>query len=109
MILNIVDDEIARFSNGSVASWTSNISDEKIDELKRDIIKLYSEKVTTEVPRLLKTIDLSRVVEGKIQSMDMPTMERLVLDVANHELNMLVVLGGLLGAIIGIANIFLMI
>jgi len=106
MILNIVDDEINRFANGTVASWTSNVSDEKIEELKRDILKLYSEKVTTEVPRLLKTIDLSRVVEEKIQAMDMPTMERLVLDVANHELNMLVVLGGLLGAIIGLANIF---
>ncbi len=106
MILNIVDDEINRFASGTVASWTSNISDERIEELKRDILKLYSEKVTTEVPRLLKTIDLSRVVEEKIQAMDMPTMERLVLDVANHELNMLVVLGGLLGAIIGLANIF---
>lgn len=106
MILNIVDDEINRFASDTVASWTSNISDERIEELKRDILKLYSEKVTTEVPRLLKTIDLSRVVEEKIQAMDMPTMERLVLDVANHELNMLVVLGGLLGAIIGLANIF---
>lgn len=109
MLLKIVDDEINRFANGSVSSWTANISEEKIEELKLDVVKVYSEKITTEVPRLLKTIDLSRVVEEKINAMDMPTMERLVLDVANHELNMLVVLGGLLGAIIGIANIFLMI
>ncbi len=106
MILNIVDDEIVRFSNGSVASWTANISNEKIEELKRDVVKFYSEKVTTEVPRLLQTIDIARIVEEKIQSMDMPTVEGLVLDVANNELSMLVWLGGLLGAIIGLANIF---
>lgn len=106
MILNIIDDEVVRFANGSVASWTSNISNEKIEELKRDVVKFYSEKVTTEVPRLLQTIDIARIVEEKIQSMDMPTVEGLVLDVANNELSMLVWLGGLLGAIIGLANIF---
>lgn len=109
MILSIVDDEINRFSNGSVASWAAGMSDEKIESLKRDVVKLYSEKVNAELPRLLRTIDISKIVEDKIQSMDMPTVERLVLDVANNELYMLVWLGGLLGAIIGVANIFFMI
>lgn len=109
MILSIVDDEINRFANGSVASWTAGMSDEKIESLKRDVVKLYSEKVNAELPRLLRTIDISKIVEDKIQSMDMPTVERLVLDVANNELYMLVWLGGLLGAIIGVANIFFMI
>ena len=45
MILSIVDDEINRFANGSVASWTAGLSDEKIESLKRDVVKLYSEKV----------------------------------------------------------------
>ncbi len=105
MILNIVDDEISRFANGTVSSWTSNVSTEKIEELKRDVMNLYSEKVTTEVPRLLQTIDISRIVTEKIQSMDMPTVEKLVLDVADKELSMLVWLGGLLGTIIGLANL----
>lgn len=109
MILSIVDDEINRFANGSVASWAAGMSDEKIESLKRDVVKLYSEKVNVELPRLLRTIDISKIVEDKIQSMDMPTVERLVLDVANNELYMLVWLGGLLGAIIGVANIFFMI
>lgn len=109
MILSIVDDEINRFANGSVASWAAGMSDEKIESLKRDVVKLYSEKVNAELPRLLRTIDISKIVEDKIQSMDMPTVERLVLDVANNELYMLVWLGGLLGAIIGVANIFFMI
>lgn len=109
MILSIVDDEINRFANGSVASWAAGMSDEKIESLKRDVVNLYSEKVKTELPHLLRTIDISKIVEDKIQSMDMPTVERLVLDVANNELYMLVWLGGLLGAIIGVANIFFMI
>ena len=109
MILSIVDDEINRFANGTVASWTANVSEERIKSLKQDVVKLYSEKVKTELPRLLRTVDISKIVEDKIQSMDMPTVERLVLDVANNELYMLVWLGGLLGAVIGVANIFFMI
>lgn len=109
MILSIVDDEINRFANGTVASWTASVSEEKIESLKHDVVKLYSEKVKTELPRLLRTVDISKIVEDKIQSMDMPTVEKLVLDVANNELYMLVWLGGLLGAIIGVANIFFMI
>ena len=109
LILSIVDDEINRFSNGTVASWTASVSEEKIKSLKKDVVKLYSEKVKTELPRLLRTVDISKIVEDKIQSMDMPTVEKLVLDVANNELYMLVWLGGLLGAIIGVANIFFMI
>ena len=109
MILSIVDDEINRFANGTVASWTANVSEERIKSLKQDVVKLYSEKVKTEFPRLLRTVDISKIVEDKIQSMDMPTVEKLVLDVANNELYMLVWLGGLLGAIIGVANIFFMI
>ena len=109
MTLSIVDDEINRFANGSVASWTAGLSDEKIESLKRDVVKLYSEKVNAELPRLLRTIDISKIVEDKIQSMDMPTVEKLVLDVANNELYMLVWLGGLLGALIGVTNIFFMI
>lgn len=106
MILAIVDEEIERFSNNTVASWTTKMTEERIAELKDEVVKLYTEKVNTELPRLLKTIDISRVVEEKIQSMDMPMVERLVLDVANNELSMLVVLGGMLGAIIGLANLF---
>lgn len=109
MILSIVDDEINRFANGSVASWTASVSDEKIESLKNDVVRLYSEKVKSELPRLLRTIDISKIVEDKIQSMDMPMVEKLVLDVANNELYMLVWLGGLLGAVIGVANIFFMI
>jgi len=109
IILSIVDDEINRFANGSVSSWTASVSDDKIISLKHDVVKLYSEKVNAELPRLLRTIDISKIVEDKIQSMDMPTVERLVLDVANNELYMLVWLGGLLGAVIGVANIFFMI
>lgn len=106
MILSIVEEEIRRFSDSTVASWAVELSEEKIESLKSEVVKVYSEKVKSDLPNLLKTIDISRIVEEKIQNMDMPMVEHLVLDVANNELFMLVVLGGILGAIIGLANIF---
>ena len=46
MILSIVDDEINRFANGTVASWAADMSDEKIESLKRDLmISLFSKSL----------------------------------------------------------------
>ncbi len=109
MILSIVNDEVERFSNGTVSSWAASVSNEKLETIKQYVVEIYTEKVKSELPRILQTVDIRKVVEEKIQNMDMPMVESLVLDVANTELKMLVVLGGLLGAIIGLANIFIMI
>lgn len=106
MILGIIKEEIDRFDGSSVSSLMSNLPDDKIASLKEEVVNLYKNRLPTELPKLLETVNVSGVVEEKIKSMEVSEMERLVRSVADKELSSLVVFGGLLGALVGLINLF---
>lgn len=106
MILGIIKEEVDRFDGSSVSSLMSNLPDDKIASLKEEVVNLYKNRVPTELPKLLETVNVSGVVEEKIRSMEVSEMERLVRNVADKELSSLVMFGGLLGALVGLANLF---
>lgn len=56
--------------------------------------------------QLMQAVDVSVVVKERVESMDVAEMERLTLSVCSHELQAVVNLGALIGAVIGIINIF---
>lgn len=56
---------------------------------------------------VLGTLDVQAVVEDKINAMDARELEDLVLSVMKNELQAIVNLGALIGAVIGIINIFI--
>ena len=56
---------------------------------------------------VLGTLDVQGVVEDKINAMDARELEDLVLSVMKNELQAIVNLGALIGAVIGIVNVFI--
>ena len=56
---------------------------------------------------VLGTLDVQAVVEDKINAMDARELEDLVLSVMKNELQAIVNLGALIGAVIGIVNVFI--
>ena len=56
---------------------------------------------------VVSTLDVKAVVEDKINAMDARELEDLVLSVMKNELQAIVNLGALIGAVIGIINIFI--
>lgn len=56
---------------------------------------------------VMQAIDVSGVVRERIESMDVAEMERLTLSVCDKELQAVINLGALIGAVIGIINIFI--
>ncbi|MBR6478659.1 MAG: DUF445 family protein [Lachnospiraceae bacterium] len=56
--------------------------------------------------QLMQAVDVSVVVKERVESMDVAEMERLTLSVCQHELQAVVNLGAVIGAVIGIINIF---
>ncbi len=56
---------------------------------------------------LLNQINISKIVEDKINTFEMEQAEKLVIGVMNKELKMLTNLGGVLGFVIGCISIFL--
>lgn len=79
----------------------------QIDQLRESLIKLYRYVITSRLPRILEAVNISNMVERRIQEMDMDEVEGIILEVMHKELRAIVWLGALLGCIMGtITSIF---
>ncbi len=78
-----------------------DITDEKIQS---SITKLYNKSVEKALDELFAKIDISKMIEDKINAMDMDELENLVLQVMKKELDTIVNLGAVIGLIMGLLN-----
>ena len=78
--------------------------DEQLVQLRHILIDGYKQVISVHLPKILSTIDISRIIRERINEMDMDESERIILSVMNKELRAIVWLGALLGAIIGTVN-----
>lgn len=78
--------------------------DEQLDQLRHILLDGYRQVISIHLPKILSTIDISRIIRERINEMDMDESERIILNVMNKELRAIVWLGALLGAIIGTVN-----
>ena len=78
--------------------------DEQLIQLRHILIDGYRQVISVHLPKILSTIDISRIIRERINEMDMDESERIILNVMNKELRAIVWLGALLGAIIGTVN-----
>ena len=75
--------------------------DEQITQAKKGIMSAYRVIITEHLPRILQDIDISSIIEQRINEMDMTEAEAIILDVMKKELRAIVWLGALLGSIMG--------
>ena len=85
------------------------LTEERIADIKQSItdsIMKHREDVLDEVEKgLSKGLDVPALVEKKVAAFEILKLERLILEVANRELRSIVVLGGVLGVFIGLAQV----
>lgn len=100
---------------GFVLSYARRIEGKTISEVlglgeteKRKIASLVTEAVTlalsSQSERLVEALDIRSMVVDKINGLDMADVERIILKVVNDELTWITVIGGILGAFIGIVQ-----
>ena len=81
----------------------------KINESPIDVISLtmniYNRIIEENLSKILKTIDISKIVEDKINSMDMLELEKMILEIMNKELKAIVNLGAIIGFVLGLLNL----
>ena len=70
---------------------------------------LLLDAVSGQAAQLLTTLDIALMVRRKLEEFPIEDMERLVLDIAGHELTAITNLGGLLGALIGLVQLLFVI
>ena len=77
------------------------------NQLKKVVAALYKNAVPGCTENLMNLLDLSGIVENKINAMSADELEALVMSVMKKELNTIVNLGALIGFILGLLNIFI--
>ena len=106
MVESLVKDQSAQLM-GMTMSQLMTGRDEQISQIKGGIINAYRVIITEHLPRILQDIDISTIIEQRINEMDMDEAEAIILDVMKKELRAIVWLGALLGSIMGTLNVIL--
>ena len=76
-------------------------------ELKRTIKQIYLGFIADHVRPIVESVDIVTQITSKMNEMSAGEVETLALAIVSKELKMIVWLGALLGALIGVVNIFI--
>ena len=104
MIQNLVIEESAHLMEMTMSQVVTSHS-EQLEQVKSGIFNAYRVIITEHLPRILQDIDISSIIEQRINEMDMAEAEAIILDVMKKELRAIVWLGALLGSIMGIFSV----
>lgn len=104
MVGSLINDQITNFMGVPMKNLFVG-RDKQIEKAELTILSLYKTLVTEHLPRILDTINISKIVESRINEMDVKESEKLILEVMNSELKAIVWLGALLGFVMGCINL----
>ena len=66
--------------------------------------KIFNRFAEDELPKIIEMLNVSKIVEDKINSFEIDYTEKLILDIASKELNQITRLGALLGGVLGLLS-----
>lgn len=105
MIRGAISQNVKKLENKPIKEIVqAGTSQEGLEHLASYVVDQVAERYGES---LMQAVDVSSVVRQKIESMDVAEMERLTLSVCDKELQAVINLGALIGAIIGVINIFI--
>ena len=100
MVGDLVHQESERLMSLPVRTLAEG-KEELLAQVKSGLLKAYRMLVTESLPKMLEALDIKRIVEDRIKSLDMAETERIILDVVDKQLKYLVWLGVVLGFFMG--------
>ena len=104
IVINLIGSEFYNFLNTPVQKLLAG-KDEQLRKVTNKIEMMYRTVITEHLPRILETIDISKIVCDRINDMDVAEAEKLILQVMNKELKAIVWLGAALGFLMGWVNV----
>jgi len=103
IIAKAVQSEMQKALNAPLSQITENVEESVIKNAACSLYEIAAKNVFAD---LADGLDVCKVVEEKINAMDVKELEKLVKSVMKKELNAIVNLGALIGLILGIVMIF---
>ena len=104
LIENALKNQIEDYTNRPLCELLGFMDDE---QLRCVVEKAYEKLIGGIGKNFSELIDISSVVRAKMEQMDPRELEKLCMSVMKHELSAVVNLGGLIGFILGILNLFI--
>jgi len=100
MVTRLVQEQSEQLMAMRMSDLTSG-HEKEVAQIKSGILNAYRVIITDHLPRILQDIDISTIIEQRINDMDMAEAEAIILEVMKKELRAIVWLGALLGCIMG--------
>lgn len=106
IVSNMIGGEVDNFLSKPVCKLLEG-HDEQLAKCVDTIESIYRKMISEHLPKILASIDISKIVRERINEMDVNETEKLILKVMNKELKAIVWLGALLGLMMGSINILI--
>lgn len=104
IVSNMIGGEVDNFLNKPVSKLLEG-HEEQLALAVNTIESIYRSIITEHLPKILQSIDISKIVRERINEMDVNETEKLIFQVMDKELKAIVWLGALLGLVMGSVNI----
>lgn len=104
IISDMVSKEFENYSSKSMSEIIKKLDNSDIDYVSI-IIKIYEKFIMQQMPDLIKSLNISKLISDKIEKMDILEVEKLILSITKKELNSLVNLGAIIGFLLGLLNL----
>ena len=106
IVSNMIGGEVDNFLNKPVNKLLEG-HEEQLAQAVNTIESIYRSIITEHLPKILQSIDISKIVRERINEMDVNETEKLIFQVMDKELKAIVWLGALLGLVMGSINILI--
>ena len=106
IVSNMVGGEVEGFLNKPVCKLLEG-HDDQLKQAVNTVESIYRTIINEHLPKVLESIDISKIVRERINEMDVNETEKLIFQVMDKELKAIVWLGALLGLVMGSVNLIL--
>lgn len=106
IVSNMIGGEVDNFLNKPVSKLLEG-HEEQLAQAVNTIESIYHSIITEHLPKILQSVDISKIVRERINEMDVNETEKLIFQVMDKELKAIVWLGALLGLVMGSINLIL--
>ena len=103
IVSNMVGGEVEGFLNKPVCKLLEG-HDDQLKQAVNTVESIYRSIINDHLPKILESIDISKIVRERINEMDVNETEKLIFQVMDKELKAIVWLGALLGLVMGSIN-----
>lgn len=100
MVENMVKGELHGLQDKPVSELFATNA-ETLAHIKDVCLRIYKSLITNNLPKILETINIQKIIEDRLNAMDMAETERLIISIMDKELKALVWFGVALGFVMG--------